>query len=41
MTNWLQREAFHMPDGPEQEKRDALFESQLEKGPSVKFPSRW
>jgi salicylate hydroxylase len=36
-----QRNAFHMPDGPEQEKRDALFTSQLGKEIDVKFPSRW
>ncbi len=36
-----QRDAFHMPDGPEQEKRDALFRSQLGKVVNVKFPSRW
>ena len=37
-----QRKSFHMPDGPEQEARDAFFVSQLGRedidGP---FPSRW
>ncbi|KIW96495.1 uncharacterized protein Z519_03564 [Cladophialophora bantiana CBS 173.52] len=36
-----QREEFHMPDGPEQQERDKLFESQLGKEISGKFPSRW
>ena len=36
-----QRDAFHMPDGPEQESRDALFKSQLGGEVRVKFPSRW
>ncbi|OQU96450.1 FAD binding domain-containing protein [Cladophialophora immunda] len=36
-----QREAFHMPDGPEQQARDKLFESQLGQEISGKFPSRW
>jgi len=36
-----QRNAFHMPDGPAQEDRDALFASQLGRPVSVKFPSRW
>ncbi|OAL35645.1 hypothetical protein AYO20_05026 [Fonsecaea nubica] len=38
---FLQREAFHMPDGPEQRERDKVFESQLGKEISGKFPSRW
>ena len=37
----LQREAFHMPDGPEQERRDKVFASQLGKEVTRKFPSRW
>ncbi|RDL31374.1 Uncharacterized protein BP5553_09583 [Venustampulla echinocandica] len=37
-----QRQAFHMPDGPEQEVRDELFLSQLNSGPTGDpFPSRW
>lgn len=36
-----QREAFHMPDGPEQESRDEIFASQLGKEVTRKFPSRW
>ncbi|KAK8112023.1 FAD binding domain-containing protein, partial [Apiospora kogelbergensis] len=36
-----QRTDFHMPDGPEQEKRDELFLSQLGKEVEVPFPSRW
>lgn len=37
-----QRHDFHMEDGPEQEERDKLFASQLEKDElDVKFPSRW
>ena len=36
-----QRDSFHMPDGPEQEKRDALFRSQLGEKVNAKFPSRW
>ncbi|OBT56980.1 hypothetical protein VE04_02568 [Pseudogymnoascus sp. 24MN13] len=38
----LQRESFHMPNGPEQEARDELFLSQLETGLTGEpFPSRW
>jgi salicylate hydroxylase len=36
-----QRDAFHMPDGPEQEERDKIFASQLGKEITCKFPSRW
>ncbi|KAI0377717.1 putative monooxygenase [Hypomontagnella monticulosa] len=36
-----QRDSFHMPDGPEQEQRDAIFLENLGKQPSSKFPSRW
>ena len=36
-----QRDSFHMPDGPEQERRDALFKTQLGGEVKVKFPSRW
>ena len=36
-----QRNAFHMPDGSEQQERDALFKSQLGKEVDCKFPSRW
>ena len=38
---FYQRDAFHMPDGPEQQERDSLFESLLEKEITCKFPSRW
>ncbi|KAF2151534.1 salicylate hydroxylase-like protein [Myriangium duriaei CBS 260.36] len=36
-----QRQAFHMPDGPDQEARDRLFAKCLEDGVTGKFPSRW
>ncbi|KAL3476842.1 FAD binding domain protein [Aspergillus californicus] len=36
-----QRHDFHMFDGPEQEKRDELFLSQLGKEIKGAFPSRW
>ncbi|KAI9685976.1 MAG: hypothetical protein M1822_003959 [Bathelium mastoideum] len=36
-----QRESFHMPNGPEQEARDALFLRQLGKEIVGEFPSRW
>ena len=36
-----QRESFHMPDGPEQEARDEIFLSQLNKPLKGPFPSRW
>ncbi|KAH2955583.1 hypothetical protein KXW43_005553 [Aspergillus fumigatus] len=36
-----QRHDFHMPDGEEQEKRDAIFLSQLGKEIKGAFPSRW
>jgi salicylate hydroxylase len=36
-----QRDAFHMPDCPEQEQRDEIFMSQLGKEITCKFPSRW
>ncbi|KAJ0427024.1 hypothetical protein BJY00DRAFT_320549 [Aspergillus carlsbadensis] len=38
-----QRHDFHMPDGPEQEKRDEIFRAQLDKNGEVDgaFPSRW
>lgn len=41
---FLQRHQFHMPDGPEQEERDAIFASQLGKDEiddTTPFPSRW
>ncbi|KAF2212642.1 hypothetical protein CERZMDRAFT_111727 [Cercospora zeae-maydis SCOH1-5] len=38
---FAQRNDFHMPDGPEQQKRDELMLSQLGKEIAVKFPSRW
>ncbi|OTA95639.1 hypothetical protein M434DRAFT_197030 [Hypoxylon sp. CO27-5] len=36
-----QRDSFHMPDGPEQEQRDAVFLQYLNKEPPPHFPSRW
>ena len=36
-----QRDAFHMPEGPEQKERDRIFASQLGRVISQKFPSRW
>jgi salicylate hydroxylase len=36
-----QRDSFHMPDGVEQEARDALFRSQLGREVDCEFPSRW
>ncbi|KAL4767836.1 hypothetical protein BDW60DRAFT_226324 [Aspergillus nidulans var. acristatus] len=39
-----QRHDFHLPDGEQQEKRDAIFKSQLGKeeiDPDTAFPSRW
>ncbi|PYH95318.1 FAD binding domain protein [Aspergillus ellipticus CBS 707.79] len=36
-----QRNDFHMPDGPEQQKRDQVFLSQLGKDLKGAFPSRW
>ena len=36
-----QRDAFHLPDGPEQQERDRLFASMLGKEITCKFPSRW
>ncbi|KAI1087807.1 FAD binding domain protein [Rostrohypoxylon terebratum] len=36
-----QRDSFHLPDGPEQEKRDALLLQYLRKEAPPHFPSRW
>lgn len=36
-----QQRDFHMPNGPEQEARDALMLSKLGKEIDCKFPSRW
>ncbi|KAI1098115.1 FAD binding domain protein [Jackrogersella minutella] len=36
-----QRDSFHLPDGPEQERRDALLLANLGKEPPPHFPSRW
>jgi salicylate hydroxylase len=41
LKSQLQRNAFHMHDGPEQMQRDEIFASQLGKEISCKFPSRW
>ncbi|KAK5940850.1 hypothetical protein PMZ80_007267 [Knufia obscura] len=39
---FLQRHDFHMEDGPEQQARDKIFDSQQGKEEAeVKFPSRW
>ena len=38
---FAQRESFHMQNGPEQEKRDEIFMSQLGKEITGPFPSRW
>ncbi|KAL4806412.1 hypothetical protein BDV18DRAFT_139421 [Aspergillus unguis] len=35
-----QRRDIHMPDGPEQVKRDSIFLSQLGKEPLGAFPNR-
>ena len=40
-ANDEKRQAFHMPDGPEQIARDEVFARCLEKGVNEKFPSRW
>ncbi|KAI2781028.1 putative monooxygenase [Daldinia loculata] len=36
-----QRDSFHLPDGPSQEQRDAIFLANLDKEPPPHFPSRW
>ncbi|KAH8921251.1 FAD/NAD(P)-binding domain-containing protein [Atractiella rhizophila] len=36
-----QRHQFHMPDGKEQQERDAIFEGWLGKELTEPFPSRW
>ncbi|KAI2469618.1 FAD binding domain protein [Annulohypoxylon bovei var. microspora] len=36
-----QRDSFHLPDGPEQEQRDALLLEYLGKEAPPHFPSRW
>jgi salicylate hydroxylase len=36
-----QREDFHLPDGPEQEKRDELMTGMLDGELKADFPSRW
>ncbi|KAI1480897.1 putative monooxygenase [Daldinia eschscholtzii] len=36
-----QRDSFHLPDGPSQEQRDAIFLASLGKEPTPNFPSRW
>ena len=38
---FAQRDDFHMPDGPQQEARDALMLSKLGKPIDCKFPARW
>jgi salicylate hydroxylase len=38
---FAQRKDFHMPNGPEQQARDALMLSKLGGEIDVKFPSRW
>jgi salicylate hydroxylase len=41
MLTAQQRHDFHMENGPEQEKRDQVFLSQLGKEIKGAFPSRW
>ncbi|KAI1473080.1 putative monooxygenase [Daldinia caldariorum] len=36
-----QRDSFHLPDGPAQEQRDAIFLASMGKEPTPNFPSRW
>lgn len=36
-----QRDVFHMPDGPEQQARDQVFEEYFGSEPGEGFPSRW
>ncbi|KAI0843902.1 putative monooxygenase [Daldinia vernicosa] len=36
-----QRDSFHLPDGPSQEQRDAIFLENVDKEPPPHFPSRW
>ncbi|KAF4780220.1 FAD dependent oxidoreductase [Colletotrichum scovillei] len=43
MESFAQRDDFHMPDGPEQERRDEIMTASLAPGeePRPGFPSRW
>ncbi|KAK1659425.1 FAD dependent oxidoreductase [Colletotrichum godetiae] len=43
MESFAQRDDFHMPDGPEQERRDEIMTATLRPGeePRSGFPSRW
>ncbi|OHE91884.1 FAD dependent oxidoreductase, partial [Colletotrichum orchidophilum] len=43
MESFAQRDDFHMPDGPEQERRDEIMMASLGHGkePQPGFPSRW
>ncbi|TDZ51650.1 FAD-dependent monooxygenase OpS4 [Colletotrichum trifolii] len=43
MESFRQRDDFHMPDGPDQERRDGIMTTSLAdgKGPQPGFPSRW
>ncbi|KXH25705.1 FAD dependent oxidoreductase [Colletotrichum simmondsii] len=43
MESFAQRDDFHMPDGPEQERRDEIMAASLAPGeePRPGFPSRW
>ncbi|KAK1594749.1 FAD dependent oxidoreductase [Colletotrichum navitas] len=43
MESFRQRDDFHMPDGPEQERRDEVMAASLGPGaePQPGFPSRW
>ena len=38
---FAQRHDFHLPDGSEQQARDALMLSKLDKTIDCEFPSRW
>ncbi|GKT85112.1 FAD binding domain protein [Colletotrichum tofieldiae] len=43
MESFRQRDDFHLPDGPEQERRDEVMTASLRPGgaPQPGFPSRW
>jgi salicylate hydroxylase len=41
LESFKQRDAFHMPDGEAQIKRDELMLSMLGREPEADFPSRW
>ncbi|KAI9705156.1 MAG: hypothetical protein M1820_005303 [Bogoriella megaspora] len=41
LETFKQRQAFHMPDGVEQQQRDAIFAAAMVSGPTPAFSSRW